>query len=460
MKKWIKMVLASFFLFALVPMAVNAAGNHSGKLAAEGNKVSVSLTIPEGKAGAVTSLRLQLRVTANSGTMGAPTFAFDKSIGSTVQDAAITQEKGGSYLVDIILSGKKEQNLFKDSETASLGALTLNPTSTQYEIKVEFPGQAGGSGKPVVEYVDANGTSAASVELDSAEPALVKKAEPAVTIQAPKLAVKAKTGSKSLAFSWNKVTGANGYEVYEYNTKTKKDTLIKRITSPSTLKLSKSYKYASTHAFRMRAYQNGKDGARVYGKYSSIVKVTVGPEKAKGLSAYYKTDSKATISWKKVSGASGYEIYRSDKKNGKYTRVKTVKSGKTVSATLTHKKGKAFYYKVRAYVTGADKKPVYGSFCTAVTAKLKAPKLSAKVASKNVKLSWKKIPRAAGYRIYRSRTKNGKYTLVKTLTKGSAKGYVEKKPKGSSVWYYKACAFEKQGKKIVNGEFSSVVKAK
>ena len=132
MKKWIKMVLASFFLFALVPMAVNAAGNHSGKLAAEGNKVSVSLTIPEGKAGAVTSLRLQLRVTANSGTMGAPTFAFDKSIGSTVQDAAITQEKGGSYLVDIILSGKKEQNLFKDSETASLGALTLNPTSAQY----------------------------------------------------------------------------------------------------------------------------------------------------------------------------------------------------------------------------------------------------------------------------------------------------------------------------------------
>ncbi len=455
------MVLASFFLFALVPMAVHAAGSHSGKLAAEGNKVSVSLTIPEGKAGAVTSLRLQLRAAANSGTMGAPTFTFDKAISSTVQDAAITREEGGSYLVDIILSGKKDQDIFKGSETVSLGALALQPTSAQYEIKVEMTGQAGGSGKPVVEYVDANGTSAVSIELDSAEPALVKKAEqPPASLKAPKLAVKAKTGSKSLAFSWSKVAGANGYELYEYNTKTKKDTLVKRFTSPSTLKLSKSYKYASTHAFRMRAYQNGANGVRNYGKYSSIVKVTVGPDKIKGLSAYYKTDSKATISWKKVSGASGYEIYRSDKKNGKYSRVKTIKSGKTVSATLTHKKGKALYYKVRAYVTGADKQPVYGSFCTATTAKLKAPKLTAKVVSKNVKLGWKKIPRASGYRIYRSRTKNGKYTLAKTLTKGAAKGYVEKKPKGSSVWYYKVCAFEKQGKKIVNGEFSSVVKAK
>ena len=64
MKKWIKMMLASFFLFALVPMAVYAVGDKSGKLTVRDKKVEVSLTIPEGKTEAITSLRLQLRVTA------------------------------------------------------------------------------------------------------------------------------------------------------------------------------------------------------------------------------------------------------------------------------------------------------------------------------------------------------------------------------------------------------------
>ncbi len=97
----------------LVPMAVYAAGDKSGKLTVDSNKVEVSLTIPEGKTEAITSLRLQLRVAAESGTMDAPTFAFGSSIGSSVQDAAITQEEGGSYLVDLILSGKRNQDIFK-----------------------------------------------------------------------------------------------------------------------------------------------------------------------------------------------------------------------------------------------------------------------------------------------------------------------------------------------------------
>ncbi len=533
MKKWIKMMLASFFLFALVPMAVYAVGDKSGKLTVRDKKVEVSLTIPEGKTEAITSLRLQLRVTAENGTMDAPAFEFDKSISSLVQDAAITQEAGGSYLVDLILSGKKEQDIFKDSESAVLGILSLQPTSEKYDLKTEIIGEMGGVEKPVVKYVDANGKSTMTIELNDTEPALVssQKKEYTITasagtggkispqgsvavkegesktfaitanagyaiqdvtvdgksvgavssytikdissnhtiaasfkkadsVAAPKLTVTIKPGSQSVAFSWKKVANANGYELYEYNTKTKKDTLVKRFTDPSKTTLSKSYKYTTAHAFRMRAFQNGANGSRIYGNYSSIVKVTVGPANIKSLSVRYKSDSKATVSWKKVSGASGYEIYRSDKKNGKYTRIKTVKSGKTVSAAITHKKGKVFYYKVRAYVTGADKKPVYGKLCTAVTAKVNTPKITAKAVSKNVSLSWKKIPRAGGYRIYRSRTKNGKYTLVKTITKGSVVKFIEKKPQKSSVWYYKICAFETQGKKKVNGEFSPAVKVK
>jgi GH25 family lysozyme M1 (1,4-beta-N-acetylmuramidase) len=57
-----------------------------------------------------------------------------------------------------------------------------------------------------------------------------------------------------------------------------------------------------------------------------------------------------TLKWKKVSKASGYEIYRATKKNGEYELKKKVQKNSKVSyqdKKLT--KGKKYYYKIRAY---------------------------------------------------------------------------------------------------------------
>ncbi len=55
---------------------------------------------------------------------------------------------------------------------------------------------------------------------------------------------------------------------------------------------------------------------------------------------------KVTVSFYKVTGASKYQIYRSEKKKGGYKRIATVKSSKYVDKKA--KKGKTYYYKVRA----------------------------------------------------------------------------------------------------------------
>lgn len=58
----------------------------------------------------------------------------------------------------------------------------------------------------------------------------------------------------------------------------------------------------------------------------------------------------ATITWKKVNKATGYKIYRATSKNGKYTRIKTIKNVNTLKFTDKGLKGgKSYYYKVRAY---------------------------------------------------------------------------------------------------------------
>ena len=94
------------------------------------------------------------------------------------------------------------------------------------------------------------------------------------------------------------------------------------------------------------------------------------PAKVKKVTAKAKKRT-AVISWKKVKGASGYEVYRSTKKNGKYKKIKTIKKAGTVRFTDKKlKKGFAYYYKVRAYRKTAVAK-VYGNDSAAKKVKIK-----------------------------------------------------------------------------------------
>ena len=89
---------------------------------------------------------------------------------------------------------------------------------------------------------------------------------------------------------------------------------------------------------------------------SSIAKAET--PKASGI-----TKNSVKLSWSKVSGAQGYEVYRSTSKYGTYKKVATV-SGKTYKNTgLT--KGKTYYYKVRAYKK-SDGKTIVGKLSSPV----------------------------------------------------------------------------------------------
>ena len=183
--------------------------------------------------------------------------------------------------------------------------------------------------------------------------------------------VSAKSGSNVVMFTWTKIDESDGYVLYVYNSGKKEFEAFQTINSPSVVAFSKKYANASTQRFKICAYKVGADGNRVYSDSSPEAKITVCPAKVKGVTAKFKGTSKVTIAWKKVSKAKGYQIYRSKKKNGKYTIVKTVRKGGTKKCSLTHKAGKTYYYKVRAYVDGVNGKRVYGSFSAVKSPKKK-----------------------------------------------------------------------------------------
>ncbi len=183
-----------------------------------------------------------------------------------------------------------------------------------------------------------------------------------------------------------------------------------------------------------------------------------------GLKAASAGYSSIKLSWKKVSGASGYVVYRANSANGKYKAVKTIKKGKTTS--FTDKKrttGKAYYYKLRPYKTVKNKKQ-YMSYSSVVSTKavpgrVKFTKLTAR--NQKATLKWKKVSGASGYLLYRSDRKDGGFTCINSVSSRRT-SYTNTKLKKGQTYYYRIRAYRKVGGKRVYGNFSVVkaVKAK
>lgn len=80
------------------------------------------------------------------------------------------------------------------------------------------------------------------------------------------------------------------------------------------------------------------------------------------ISAFTNSATSIELDWGRVSGASGYQVYRSRYKNGGYYRVKTLKGGSGKVWTDRNLEAESLYwYKVRAYKK-SHSKYIYGKF--------------------------------------------------------------------------------------------------
>ena len=80
---------------------------------------------------------------------------------------------------------------------------------------------------------------------------------------------------------------------------------------------------------------------------------------------------KATLSWNKQTGSSGYVVYMATSKNGKYKKLATVNGGSKTSYTAAKlTKGKTVYFKVVSY-TASGKTTVRSAYSKPVGAKIK-----------------------------------------------------------------------------------------
>lgn len=187
------------------------------------------------------------------------------------------------------------------------------------------------------------------------------------------LSASVKTGSNRVTFTWKKVKGADGYQIYQYNSKTRKYERLKTVLDPKvTSYTSKALSYGTTYSFKIRAFQVKENGERTYGAFRKTIKASTAPGKVSSFTAKSSRKKEAAISWKKVKGAAGYQIYRSDSLKGTYKRIKTVTGNTSVKYTNKKlKSGKTYYYKVRAFSKTSGGTRIYGNFTSVKKVKVK-----------------------------------------------------------------------------------------
>lgn len=158
--------------------------------------------------------------------------------------------------------------------------------------------------------------------------------------------------TKSISIRWKKSNNADGYHLYQY--KNRKYVIIKTLKPYHTSFQVSKLRPGTAYKFKICSYKR-IDGKIYEGKVSTLTART----KVSAVKLKVKTKGKIIkLSWKKVRGAKGYEIYISSKKNGKY---KKIASNKKTGYDYVIKKGGKFYIKVRAYSSSGSKK-IYGAY--------------------------------------------------------------------------------------------------
>jgi len=203
---------------------------------------------------------------------------------------------------------------------------------------------------------------------------------------------------------------------------------------------------------------SGKNYFKVHdGMYSGKYEITFHkqlPATSKVSTSLYGYDD-IKVSWKPVTGATGYYVYIFD---GQYGYPYWDYRGKTTSTVAKLKNlsdGEKKYIKVVPYKK-INGKSYEGKERTSAglnkLKKLKKPSVK-KVSNSKVRVSWNNIPGESGYQIAQSRNKNSGYKIKKTVS-SKYKTYTVSAKK-YRTYYYKVRAYKKVGKTKIYAPWSA-----
>ena len=281
------------------------------------------------------------------------------------------------------------------------------------------------------------------------------------SIKTTGLKATAESATGPVTLSWGKAADdVTGYRVYRYDPDQDKYVYLKSTTSRKYT--DEDVTSGKTYQYKVRCYWT-IGGTNYYGNYSSVISVTTPPAKVTEVDTETRSSTYLTLNWKKVSGASGYRIYKYNTSSKSYEKVTTISKGSTVSYKITGLTVATEYqFKVRAYKK-TDTGTLWGSSSSAYkdcTKPAQTKNLKAATKSSAVTLTWSKVARAGGYQVYRYNSKTKKYEKIATVKGNKTFSYKNTKLKKGSTMKYKVRAYKTYNGTNYYGAYSEVVSIK
>lgn len=310
--------------------------------------------------------------------------------------------------------------IFEHSEYGKL-ALMHKPKTTYKELKVE-------SSETYYNHFNESTTITTNT--------IVTKVPGKVTLK------KAVSAYGGVNVTWNAVSGATSYTVYRKAAGAKSWTTLG--TSKTTSYLDKTAKTGTKYTYTVRA--KNIVGLGAYDKTGVSTTYIAAPTVK-----IANTANGIKVSWNKISGATGYTLYRSQYSGGKWSdwqKLGTVKSDKASWTDKSVKSGVQYRYTAR---TVSNK--LTSSFkATSGLVYLSTPTVKIQNASTGVKVTWSKISGAKNYAVYRSEYSDGKWSGWKKIsTVGAVTSTVDTTAKSGVNYKYTVRA--------VNGKSAGAYKA-
>ncbi len=244
--------------------------------------------------------------------------------------------------------------------------------------------------------------------------------------------LKTTSTTTGIKLSWSKVTGADKYNVYI-------DGKLKATVTGTSKNFTDIASGVKSFKFKVEAVDNESGSTS-----SASITASTLPAKVTSLKAASKTTNSVKLTWKAISGVTGYRV--DQKVNGSWKKIATVTTNSyTVSKLSPYT---SYEFRVRAYVTnnGAADPGEYSSTLSVRTALgvVDDLKVSTK-SSTTVTLKWGKVTNATGYTVYKS-TDGKTWTKVASTTSTS---YKVTKLTAKKKYYFKVAAYSKATGKAV-----------
>lgn len=351
----------------------------------------------------------------------------------TVTGLAVTQKEDGTTptISWTALSGASSYTVYRKAGSGSYASLASGVTATSYTDT-----KATSSGTTYSYYVAAVSNG---VEVSTSDTVTY-------TYYKTPTNVKAAGAAGGIQVTWSSVSGATGYQILRQTSGSSTWTAVGNVTS-TTSYLDTSASSNKTYSYAVRAYFGTKSSSReaytvnVWSGVSSSASTYY--LAAPTLGSHYSDTSGMHVVWSKVTGATGYRVYRKDSASGSWVKLAVITSGSTTTYLDTSaKEGKTYYYTVRAYTSGSGGSVILSSYYSDVEATVYygIPTVTGSLATTGVKVSWTKDSAATGYRIYR-KTSGQSWKVIANVSGGSTSSYVDTTAVSNTTYYYTVRAY-------------------